>query len=98
MQFSFECKTYQIVVKGGIGYGLRGAAVTVCRDLNKQIKVWYNNRYLTYKEFIKEKQPVKIVSSKEIAVVASERKYKKPDENHPWKKSNLWYMSGKIKR
>lgn len=99
LEFSFEGKTYQVIVeKGKIGYGLRKATITICRDARSEIKVWYKNRYLDFKEFKKEKEPSKIVTSKEINMIADKIKIshtKKPVMNHPWKRNSFLRMVAK---
>lgn len=67
LEINFEGKIYQIILeKGQIGYGLRHAQVTLYRDANSEIKIWYRNRFLSFKEFKRSNEPSKIVSSKEI--------------------------------
>ena len=83
---------YQVKIKG-IGYAMRGAAVTVCEDFQSNVTLLYNGKVLTYETWKRGEKPPAIRDAKEInqAVIQAiqshaQHKNWKPAPDHPWRK------------
>jgi hypothetical protein len=83
---------YQVKIKG-IGYAMRGAAVTVCEDFQRNVTLLYNGKALTYETWKRGEKPPAIRDAKEInqavmQAIQSQAQHKnwKPAPDHPWRK------------
>lgn len=92
LTMQYNNNLYQIKLKG-IGYALRGAAVTVCEDFAGNITILYNGRALAWEIFQRGEFPPPVVDGKQLnqavdQTIQQQRKNKpwKPRPDHPWRK------------
>jgi hypothetical protein len=88
LELSYENVIYQVKVDN-IGYGLRKANVTVCKDMAGAITLLYKGRKLDYQCHQKQRKTADVVTSKQLAsridrTVKSMTK-NIPKRDHPWR-------------
>jgi transposase len=76
---------YQIIVEKP-SWNLRGAKVTVVRNLKGQIYIEYKNKELPFRIFSQQEFKGEEINSKEIDRFLNESKTRKVLYRHPWKK------------
>jgi hypothetical protein len=102
LEASFKGRVFQMQLQQGqTGYALRKQQVQICCSTTGNIKLWYKNRFLEYKELKNRTQTAKIVSSKELNSATDKiysRKIVKPSIDHPWKQKSYLKMVAKKAR
>jgi len=87
LELSYENVVYQIEGEGK-GYRLRHAKVTVCEDLNGQVRLLYKGRQLQYRCHQKQRRPTDVgtkqLNTKMDQVVKHTTKHI-PRPEHPWR-------------
>jgi len=85
LELSYKNVIYQIVHKGQ-GYAMRRARITVCENKEKEVKLLYKDKLLSYKTLDKKNQREDAVSAKEINQKVDRRsRGHKPKQDHPWR-------------
>ncbi|RME05332.1 MAG: ISNCY family transposase [Bacteroidetes bacterium] len=95
LTLQYNNSLYQIKVRG-IGYGLRGATVTVCEDFQGNVSILYNGRLLAWEQYQRGDAPPPIVDAKNInptvdQIIQHQNQSGpwKPKPDHPWRKPIL---------
>ncbi|MDQ6965411.1 MAG: ISNCY family transposase [Mariprofundaceae bacterium] len=95
LTLQYDNTLYQVKCKA-IGYAMRGASVTVCKDCQGKVTLLYNGKVLTYATWKRGEQPPAIRDAKTLhqavdqAIHAqAQRENWKPAPDHPWRKSLL---------
>ncbi len=92
LEVSFQNRIYQIKTDTP-SYTMRGADVTVCRDLNDGISLLYKGKMLSYTVHEKRKKSTQVASTKEINQLVDTLKSDArtrghiPSADHPWRLS-----------
>jgi len=83
---------YQVRIQG-IGYAMRGAAVTVCEGFDGKVTLLYKGKALAYEAWKRGDAPPATADSKDIHQAVDQaikqqkqRKAWKPAPDHPWRK------------
>jgi len=95
LNLQYNNTVYQLKIKG-IGYAMRGAAITVCESFDGKVTLLYKGKEQQYKTYSRGEKPQPVVNEKTINQAVdqvikkqkSRSKYK-PSITHPWRKPIL---------